>query len=133
MDLEDSTIARVVAVEGDKFIAREEEEEEEEEGENARGKMDATWDDARRPIRFVREGGRERRRDPADDRSANRRRGREKKSDDRARSIGRTLPNGNARIVSVSDSGPTPPEIAATSRGLSSTSPTVTLIVRARE
>jgi len=42
-----------------------EEEEEEEEGENARGKMDATWDDARRPIRFVREGGRERRRDPA--------------------------------------------------------------------
>ena len=52
---------------------------------------------------------------------------------DRARSIGRTLPNGNARIVSVSDSGPTPREIAATSRGLSSTSPTVTLIVRARE
>ena len=31
MDLEDATIARVVAVEGDKFIAREEEEEEEEE------------------------------------------------------------------------------------------------------
>ena len=33
MDLEDATIARVVAVEGDKFIAREEEEEEEEEEE----------------------------------------------------------------------------------------------------
>ena len=31
MDLEDATIARVVAVEGDKFIAREEEKEEEEE------------------------------------------------------------------------------------------------------